>query len=335
MQSKVTIRGGYNSSRDPVISIIRVLAFLFIITCHIMQYYNCELAWWFNVGVQMFLCLSGYLYGRKSIDDELSFYKKQFLKILVPYYIVVIGAVIVQVLLARNEISLAHIVKALLCYDTLSGGEHLWFIPTILFCYLLTPLFDKLNNCFLEKENPLLCFLIAFAVLSVTIKLFVPYFYSAWITCFYIGHFLGKNETKNRISTRLCKVVIYFVAVCLVSIQLVISYVLKLEFQGIISSLFNIMCNYGHAFLGISIVLFLMGILKERDIPCIIMPPIAFLDSISYEGYLIHQFFILGTFSLLSKIDQPIIAIMAIFLATFALGYFVKMIADRVKYHIK
>ena len=117
-----------------------------------MQYYHCELAWWFTVGVQVFLCLSGYLYGRKSIDDELFFYKKQFIKILIPYYLVVIIAIIAQVIFVRNEISVARIVKTLLCYGTLNGGEHLWFVPTILFCYLLTPLFDKINDRFLQKN---------------------------------------------------------------------------------------------------------------------------------------------------------------------------------------
>lgn len=98
-----------------------------------MQYYDCELAWWFNVGAQVFLCLSSYLYGRKSIQNELSFYKKQFIKILVPYYIVIAIVIVVQLLFAKNEISTTRIVKVVLCYGTLSGGGHLWFIPTILF----------------------------------------------------------------------------------------------------------------------------------------------------------------------------------------------------------
>lgn len=42
MRNRLTIQMGYNTSRDPAISIIRVLAFLSIITCHIMQYYHCE-----------------------------------------------------------------------------------------------------------------------------------------------------------------------------------------------------------------------------------------------------------------------------------------------------
>lgn len=48
---------------DYSISFIRLISFLLIITCHIQQYLNIVLAWWFNVGVQIFLCISGYLYG--------------------------------------------------------------------------------------------------------------------------------------------------------------------------------------------------------------------------------------------------------------------------------
>lgn len=54
------------SSYDYSVSLIRLIATIFIITCHIMQYLSIELAWWFNVGVQIFLCMSGYLYGKKK-----------------------------------------------------------------------------------------------------------------------------------------------------------------------------------------------------------------------------------------------------------------------------
>ena len=39
------------SSYDYSVSLIRLIATIFIITCHIMQYLSIELAWWFNVGV--------------------------------------------------------------------------------------------------------------------------------------------------------------------------------------------------------------------------------------------------------------------------------------------
>ena len=321
--------------RDPAISSIRAIAFLSIIACHIMQYYNCELAWWFNVGVQVFLCLSGYLYGKKTITDRLAFYKKQFIKILVPYYVVITLVIIAQLLFAKEEISIVRIANAVLCHGTLSGGEHLWYIPTILFCYVLTPWFYELNNRIFEKKRPALHFLISFVVLSVVVKLFIPYFNPAWISCFYLGHFLGKNESVRRINRNMCKGVIYFAAACLISLQIVIQYVLNMKLTGTIGTLFNTMCNYGRAFLGTSLVLILLDVFRALSIPHPIMKVVAFLDSISYEGYLVHQFFIFKAFSLLTVIEQPIIAIAVLLALTAACGLFVKKLQIKIKQFIK
>ena len=51
-----------------------------------MQYLNIELAWWFNVGVQLFFVISGFLYGGKTITDqalkiETLFFKKYIKKL--------------------------------------------------------------------------------------------------------------------------------------------------------------------------------------------------------------------------------------------------------------
>lgn len=81
------------------ISFIRALATAMIIACHIFQYLNMELAWWFNVGVQIFLCISGYLYGSKSIEDDFAFIVKQYGKILLDYWIVIIPATLLYLFL--------------------------------------------------------------------------------------------------------------------------------------------------------------------------------------------------------------------------------------------
>ena len=47
--------------REYEISIIRIISTVFIVTCHIQQHYNIGLCWWFNVGVQIFFFMSGYL----------------------------------------------------------------------------------------------------------------------------------------------------------------------------------------------------------------------------------------------------------------------------------
>lgn len=56
------------------ISYSRFIAMVMIVLCHFFQFYNNELAWWFNVGVQIFLIISGFLYGMKSIEDPCLFY---------------------------------------------------------------------------------------------------------------------------------------------------------------------------------------------------------------------------------------------------------------------
>lgn len=64
------------AKRDAAVSLIRLLAISAIVVCHLLQYSGSELAWWLNVGVQVFLCISGWLYGGKKIENALGFYKK-------------------------------------------------------------------------------------------------------------------------------------------------------------------------------------------------------------------------------------------------------------------
>ena len=68
------------------ISLLRLIAMLFIVLCHFFQYYDVELAWWFNVGVQMFFCISGFLYANKKIDSAIDFITRNLQKILIPYF---------------------------------------------------------------------------------------------------------------------------------------------------------------------------------------------------------------------------------------------------------
>lgn len=331
--NKLLNRGGRN--RNPAISVIRILAFISIITCHIMQYYDCVLAWWFNVGVQVFLCLSGYLYGRKEIADDIAFYKKQFIKILVPYYLVIIIAILAQLFFARDIITVSRVVKAFLVYGTLKDGGHLWFVSTILMCYFLTPFFNRINERILSSNHKEFCVILCFALLSVTVELFLSYFNPAWIACFYIGSVIGKNEVMQGIKPIVYKVLIYALAVCLVSIQILVSYVLKLELTGTINSIFVVLCDYGHAFLGLSIFLLLSDVLKNVDIPKALMKPICFLDSISYEGYLIHQFFIFGAFSLFNIIEMPILSSIIVYILTFILASVLKVASGKLKERIE
>lgn len=132
---------------DYSISVIRLVAIICIITCHMMQYFGFVLAWWFNVGVQIFLCISGFLYGQKRINNSvLNFYKKRFVKILKPYYITVVFAIVIEIILLHGDFDYVHGIATLLLRSSFSGAGHLWFIPVILMCYVITPLLNAVRD---------------------------------------------------------------------------------------------------------------------------------------------------------------------------------------------
>ena len=55
------------SSYDYSVSLIRLIATIFIITCHIMQYLSIELAWWFMLVFKFFcVCLVIYMVKKKG-----------------------------------------------------------------------------------------------------------------------------------------------------------------------------------------------------------------------------------------------------------------------------
>ena len=119
------VKKGIIIDRQTSISAIRFIAMLMIILCHFLQYYANELAWWFNVGVQIFFVLSGFLYGNKAIDSPIPFFAKQFKKILLPYYLFLIPVIVIYVIFAPEYISISSIVKSLFCAGTIGGIGHL------------------------------------------------------------------------------------------------------------------------------------------------------------------------------------------------------------------
>ena len=82
---------------------IRVLAMLLIILCHIFLEQGIMWGEYFNVGVIVFLFLSGYSFGKEYKQDWCSWHKKRLLRILPEYYIFVL-AYIVLVLLLNYQI---------------------------------------------------------------------------------------------------------------------------------------------------------------------------------------------------------------------------------------
>lgn len=131
------------------ISIIRVMAMVAIVVCHILQGLNRPSAYIFNMGVQVFLFISGFLYGGKQIGNIAQWLKKRLVKIYLPY-ILFVSFVFVLYHLKGISFPLKNLAIYTVCgqwiLGRVSGMGHLWFISCILMCYLATPFLQWLSS---------------------------------------------------------------------------------------------------------------------------------------------------------------------------------------------
>ena len=294
------------TQRDNSISIIRFIALIMIIACHFCQYYGLELAWWLNVGVQVFLCISGFLYGRRKTGDVMGFYFRRFRKILIPYYNVV--AVFALFMFAfRGGIPLPDLGRMLIMTGTVSGGGHLWFVPTILFCYVITPLLEKAFELPFVRGRVSFAFvtLMSMAVAALFCMGFAEGYDQTCIVCYIIGYALGANSIGGYFKEGALR--LFFALLALMNAaQIYFDYIKHPVLSGGLLSVYELWSRYNHVWLGVFLFLLLKklfaGAGKGEKL-------LNLLDAYSYETYLVHQFFILGPFSLPGAVSVTALAV--------------------------
>lgn len=287
-------------SRDDSISMARLIALLLIITCHFFQVLEIELAYWFNVGVQVFLCISGFLYGKKEIGNVTGFYLSRLKKILIPYYIAFIPFCIVYFLFARNLFSLNAFLRGLICDATLDGSGHLWFVPVILMCYLLTPLLQAFQARYAGNGKTLIWYtLVASAAIFITFGAFAGYYNPAWIICYTLGYALGVNDTKKYLSEKPIFAVFLLLAVIGNGIQILCDYVLPISMTGLFKLCYSVFSRFNHVFLGVFLFLLFHRFFRHTQFRGAMRKALSISDRYSYEVYLVHLFVIKGPFSML------------------------------------
>lgn len=320
--------------KDYTISILRFMAMVFIIICHMMQYYNFFLCTWFNVGVQIFLCISGLLFGMHSMPSDLSLYiKRRFVRIYLSYVILIIPIIILFFIFHSDYISFPLAIKMLFSYDTISGGGHLWYIPTIMMCYFLSVFYWLLYE---KIEDPKKLLLLTITVLLIQVLIFetfLSYFNSAWINCYFLGFFLGQLRIKGfrQLKVQIEKTIIIIALVSNV-IQITIDYFWpNIPFDGILLGCYHRYCNYAHVCLGVAIVILVTHFFRKvdwSDVNHAIRDALDLSDRYSYEIYLIHQFLILGPFSLMSLTNVMFVNVVIIIIGTLLLSIVLKWISD-------
>lgn len=109
-----------SQQESTAISYLRVAAMMSIVACHFMQALGSHWAWVFNVGVQVFLLISGYLYGHKHIDNWREWFGKRVVRIYIPYLLFIVA--IIPAYLVAGLMSVKNVIAYLFDIQGVVGG---------------------------------------------------------------------------------------------------------------------------------------------------------------------------------------------------------------------
>lgn len=313
-------------NRDYSISGVRLISMCFIVVCHLMQR-DCfasdvfgghiEWAFWFNVGVQMFLFISGFLYGKKDRIAAIVFYKKSFPKLLIDYYIFIIPMLLLMIWSPLMSIDKYDIWSLLTLSGTVPGLEHLWFVPTILFCYLLVPVFSEIINAVDKHGNVVFIVesVLLMLIVHIVVSCFFSFFTPAWITCFVLGMIYSRIEVRDAVRTIF---LILSIVVCLfiIPVQFRLDYWPHEKLPEVLASRYDSFVQYGHVFLGVVLVVLIRAIYIRINQKSHKHWLLNWSDKYSYDVYLVHHVFIQSTFGCVEFISNRWIAIPMAFVLT-------------------
>ena len=340
--------------KDYSLSMVRFGAMLTVIFCHLFEQIGFTLGYgrslgiignFLAVGVQIFLLLSGYLYGRRLLfekETRLEFVVRNFKKILLDYYVYVFCVIIPVYLLWKPEsITIRSVFCLVTCSGTVGGVGHLWFIPYILVCYLLTPLLFDIKAGLKEKRSMKSLWQLIFSVLvimggvEVLCVAFNVYFIGTWINCYIVGFFLPDILSAVGDGEKIKKQLLIFNIIAAIPLTIVwyeFRYVIQPQFGGGIEYK---CCGYvidycrSQAALTIAFLLYMVGhsLCENRWIYKVL----AWSDRYSFDIYICHMIFITGSFSLLRCTGSLVLNVILIFVSSVGTGVLLNVICRNLR----
>lgn len=278
---------------------LRAAATISILLCHYVaqsQYAILNMsAQFFNIGVDIFIILSGFLFGVRKGGTESAgaWYIKRLRRIFVPYELFVVLLFIVHAVCAHNLWDADWIWLLFGLQGSrvgVLGAEQTWFITPLLMCYLITPLLDKYID---EKRSarqiailcgvmillPLIWAMISDPAYSTLLSL-ISYYTLAFI--------VGRYFDKIRLTKPLA-LIAFFVMCLAFGIRL-----LGRHFYDATILYGRIICGYTQTVAAFCIFC-IFAVLFET-----VKPPksVVQFSEISFEIYLVHYMFCVGPVSL-------------------------------------
>lgn len=316
-----------NESASFSIKIIRITATLMIFLCHIVYLFGNTIgttSQFFNIGVDIFITISAYIFSLRDVKNLNVFrwYKRRVLRISIPYYIFLILAFITYSFTNTHVDMTTKIDSVFLINgiteNYLPGAAHLWFLTFILISYIITPVLYKIKKCDL-KINLLvsICLILVYFFVALYTKDIYGTIYINVLEYIIIFLFVGRLFELINMSNITYKKII--VEIFLIFVLCLFKLIFNIFFDNtIIYSKFLV--PFIDTLIGLSIFILIFNISsfaypKFKNLH-VLSSIINNLDSISFEFYLVHYFFIAGPISLIN-ISNPLIDSLLILLVSY------------------
>ena len=322
------------NKRNPVISLSRICGMLLIVLCHVLVCYNVPmgsaLSGFFNCGVELFLLISGYLFGQRLIDNWTAFYSKRFRTVTVPA-IIVSALVIAALLIVHQPLEWQSIVAYLLdaagvlflnwdfvtnnLFNEILSLGPLWFTTIIMLCYLLIPLLQRVSHMNSIRY-------ILFIIIGLVIVIICPFIHLEYFFIFTIGYFAGKLNLLDKIG---CREFLLFTGLFILSLLFRVWAHHYFGSSPLYARL-TVIPSTGSGAWFIILFAFINRTSPEKTKSFASTRTIQMCDEYSYYVFLSHGVFCMGTFNLYSLFSLPLATVLFI-LFTVAGAFFIRVVS--------
>jgi peptidoglycan/LPS O-acetylase OafA/YrhL len=329
-----------NNKKNNSIQIARIVAMIFIVLCHIVKYYTfIPGSQWLNVvlnvGVYMFLIISGYLYGQKNVDNFRIWIGKRIQRIYIPVLVTVFPVLIVyyfknikfsvitgvsylfnlQGLLFLNWSFFSKFIKEI------ESLGHLWFTTIIMFCYLFVPLLQRIKSKKI-KSNNVLYSLILMCIISCFLSAFANFSIGYFVT-FIFGYYFGSYNIIENISK-----IKYIILTAITMVFQVERLLFMRFFDG--TKYYSSFTGLSHMILGIWLVLSIFAF--NRLMPVFFeklcrLKVINHFDKMSYYIYIAHGLFYVGVFNVYSLSNNIVVSTILFIVCTYGVAIAIYLIS--------
>lgn len=314
------------------IRIIRITATFMIFLCHTVFLFSDTVAitaQFFNIGVDVFLIITAYLFSvrKNTIKNNLLWYKKRLLRICVPYYWLIF-AVCVACLFFSVKLNVADVAGSVLFLqgfteNYLPGGGHLWYLTAIMISYLITPLLYKLKDSkIIFKFVFFVCCIGLYVIMVMALKpIYSTVFFKVIEYSFYFiaipflnNYYRNKNEIKLALIST-----VFLIVFCILKIVCNFVWDNTILYTSYLVPIIGVL-------IGLSIFYFVFFISKVSyklfSKKNQLLKIVEHFDSVSFEFYLVHYFFITFPINLVFDINPILNFALILFISYFTANVF-------------